>query len=138
MEALRIGVIIGAAARLTRLTTRDAITARLRTRVHELVLFDRAQRAARAAGQPVPPPKNPAAAEFRTKVHEGLRCDWCVGVWWSGAITAAHWVVGSSTRLRRAAAVVDILSTTLAAAYALGWLVEHESPPEPVATREAP
>jgi len=118
---MHLVTVVGSAARLTRLSTRDKITEKLRTRVHERVLFNAAQRAARATGQPVPPPSRPWAAELRTWAYQGMTCDWCIGVWWCAATTAIHYRWGKRS-------VVEGGLTALAAAYALGWLVEHESP----------
>jgi hypothetical protein len=97
----RLVLITGAAARLTRLTTRDAIT------------------------------EGP-----RTKIHEGLSCDWCVGVWWTALVTAAHYVTGAATgRRRTGATLVEAACAALAGAHVLGWLSEHESP-EPVVVHD--
>jgi hypothetical protein len=118
--AVLLALTTGAAARLARLTTRDKITEPVRARLHELVLFNPAQRRARAAGKPVPAPTSPRNAQFRVRVHQGLTCDWCVGVWWSAAISGLLHLWGH----RR---LVQAPIAALAAAYAVGLLVEHES-----------
>lgn len=53
VELSRLVLIGGAAARLTRLTTKDKITEPVRQWGHQRILFNREQRAAIAAGQPV-------------------------------------------------------------------------------------
>jgi hypothetical protein len=132
----RLVLITGAAARLTRLTTRDAITEGPRTKIHRLVLFSPEQRAALKSGKPVPPPRSQSAAKIRTKIHEGLSCDWCVGVWWTALVTAAHYVTGAATgRRRTGATLVEAACAALAGAHVLGWLSEHESP-EPVVVHD--
>jgi hypothetical protein len=123
MDGFELIRMVGAAARLTRLTTSDSITETARKRVLEFVRFNRAQRRALSAGHPVPPPTSPRAAAARNKVCELLTCPWCVGFWWCALVgvvgvrfgRTAWWQLGTSV---------------LAASYALGWLAEHETPPD--------
>jgi hypothetical protein len=118
-------IITGAAARLTRLTTRDRIIAGLRAFVHQRVLFHPTQRAARAAGQPLPTPPRPRAAVFRTWIYALITCDWCVGVWWCAIVGVLAYLSGGSPWF-------TVPATILTAAYLLGWVVEHEQPLAPL------
>lgn len=129
VELNRLVLIGGAAARLTRLTTKDTITEPVRQWGHQRILFNREQRAAIAAGQPVPPPARPNAAQARTWLHTLVNCEWCASVWWAAALS----VIERAT-LRRpfARAVFQLGATALTASYAVGWLAEHEQPAPPV------
>jgi hypothetical protein len=124
MGVIELLLTTGAAARLTRLTTRDQITAPLRHRLEERVLFDPAQRAARAAGRAMPGPRSQREAQARVWLHTLLGCDWCAGFWWSALVATAGHRWGHTGWWRLAA-------TILTASHALGWLAEHESQPEP-------
>lgn len=123
MDGSELIRLAGAAARLTRLTTSDSITEPMRDRVLALIRFNRAQRRARAAGKPVPPPAHPRAAAARNKVCELLTCPWCIGFWWCAVVGVAGARFGRTTWWQLGTAV-------LAASYAIGWLAEHESPPD--------
>lgn len=125
MDGIELIRTVGAAARLTRLTTSDSITEPARKRVLEFVRFNRTQRRALAAGQPVPPPKHPRAAAARNKVCELLTCPWCIGFWWCAVIAGTGYQFGRTTWWRLGA---DILT----ASYVLGVLAEYESPPDVV------
>jgi len=116
-------VITGAAARLTRLTTRDKITTDARSWLHNLLLFNRAQRRARAAAEPMPPARSPRSARVRVWLHTLVICDWCVGFWWSAVVGALGkmWV----WQHVEWALIAMIVGT---AAYLVGWLAEREQP----------
>lgn len=123
INALRIARVVGLAARATRLITADTITKPARAAVHHRILFQPEQRAALALGEPVPPPSSQARAKARAWAAELLTCRWCMGVWVSTAVVATERAWGH-TRLWRA------IADTALAAYAVGWLAEHESPAE--------
>lgn len=125
VDGIRLLLTIGAAARLTRLTTRDKITEPARKHVHRFVLFSAEQRRAESAGKAMPAPKRPWEARFRIWLHTLITCDWCVGFWWSA-------VLGLFAHRKGDRAVFQVPAGILTAAYALGLLVEHESPRPPV------
>lgn len=112
---LHVLITIGAAARLTRLATRDTITQPLR----EKLLYTPAQRAARTAGQPLPAPANPRSARLRLWAYELVTCDWCAGLWISTAAVALASLLGPTPWL-------VVPGAALAASYAVGWLAAHE------------
>lgn len=110
-------IIVGAAARLTRLLSRDVITQPLR----DAVLFNREQRRARKEGRPAPVPRWPDAARFRAWAHTLITCDWCAGFWVS-AMTVAAYLASHGHPLFLVPAAVFAVS------HAVGWMAEHESP----------
>lgn len=112
---VQVLITIGAAARLTRLATRDTITAGLRDRV----LYTREQRAAQRAGEPLPPPASDRAARVRLWLHNLVTCDWCAGLWISTLVVLLAVLVGPHP-------VVLTLGAALAVSYAVGWLAGHE------------
>jgi hypothetical protein len=121
MKLFLLVVVALAAARLTRLTITDTITAPARRVVLTRVLYSRPQRRALAAKANVPPPTRRWAAGIRQWLHSLLTCDWCVGVWWCAVVVLLGRVFGCSPWYR-----IPVL--ILAAAYVLGWLAEHENP----------
>lgn len=125
VDGIRLVLMIGAAARLTRLTTRDKITETAREHVHRAVLFSAAQRRAEASGEPMPAPARVWEAKFRVWLHSLITCDWCVGFWWSA-------VVGLFASRKGDRPIFQVPAAILTAAYALGLLVERESPIPPV------
>lgn len=110
-----IFITIGAAARLTRLVTRDMITAGLR----DAVLYTREQRAALNNGDPLPPPRSQRAANLRLWLHTLVTCDWCTGLWISTLVVLLAVTLGHHP-------VVLTLGAILAVAHAVGWLAGHE------------
>lgn len=109
-------LLIGSTARLTRLTTRDTITNPLR----DIVLFNRAQRRARKAGEPVPAPARPRAARVRAWLHTLITCDWCIGVWVSVIVVLVAWPFHGTP-------LFVLVATILTVAYAVGWITDHEA-----------
>lgn len=121
MTLLDLLLIWGSAARLTRLTKRDTILEPLRARLYPLILFDPAQRRARAADREIPPPASQRQARLRAGVIDGLQCDWCLGVWWAAVAAVAQRRWG-----RRA--VFQVPAAALTAAYLVGWAAEYTDP----------
>lgn len=115
MTGYRLVVTIGAAARLTRLVTRDTITEPLRDKI----LLNPAQRRAQAAGAAIPAPTNPRSARARAWLHTLVTCDWCTGMWVAALVGTASHVAGHRT-------VFTVPATILTTAHAVGWLAEHE------------
>ena len=111
--------MIGMAARITRLVTTDTITKPARDAAHHRILFNRAQRAALAAGDEVPPPDNQARAKARAWAAELITCRWCMGVWVSAAVVASEHRWGHRRWWRAAA-------DTAVAAYAVGLMAGAE------------
>lgn len=107
---------VGAAARLTRLTTRDTITEPLRN----AVLYNRGQRQARRNNEPLPPPTSPRRAHTRLWLHTLITCDWCAGMWIATACTLAAWQWHDTTWYLIAAGA-------LTTAHAVGWLATREN-----------
>lgn len=110
-------VTVGAAARLTRIVTRDAITQPLR----DFVLFNRDQRRARRRNQALPGPRRPAAAKARAWAHTLITCDWCAGFWISALVAGAYAAWHTSH-------VYFYVALALTLSYLVGWLAERESP----------
>ena len=106
---------VGAAARLTRLVTRDTITQPLR----DWVLFNRAQRQARLRNEPIPAPTRPTAARARSWLHSLLTCDWCAGLWISAAVVTA-------TALWRDTPAYWGTTSALTVSHAVGLLAAHD------------
>lgn len=104
-------ITLGAAARLTRLVTRDTITHPVR----RAVLYNRAQRAALRREEPVPAPARPRAAQIRAWLYQLVTCDWCTSVWVAAAVTALAWACGPHPAL---VAIGSLLSIS----YVIGWL----------------
>lgn len=117
---LQLVLVTLAGARLARLTTDDAVLKVPRRWLHQRVLFSPEQRRAKAADRPLPPPRSQRVARLRAEIYGGLRCRWCVGVWWCAilAATAAVWGQDPAWAYTTGA---------LAAAYALGWLADQEA-----------
>lgn len=126
----------GLSARLTRLVTTDVITQDVRERLIERLTYDAGQRAARREhaarvatahrrGEDVPPPvklpppANPNLAKLRLKLVKLLTCRWCTGVWVAAAVVLLDRQVGHRRWW------TSIQDAGLAA-YAIGWLAEHE------------
>ncbi len=104
-------ITIGAAARLTRLTTRDQITQPLRDRL----LYSTAQRAALRDGSPVPPPVHPRLTRVRVWLHQGVTCDWCAGFWVSVLVVGLAYGFGPEP-------ILLIPGAMLAVSHAVGAL----------------
>ena len=108
-------VTLGAAARITRLVTRDTITQPVRT----AVLYNRDQRAALRREEPVPPSPRPNVARARAWLYALVTCDWCSSVWVSAGVVATAWAVGPHP-------VLVFLATVLSISYVVGWVAMHE------------
>lgn len=121
VNVIQLLLTTGAAARVTRLVTRDTITAPLRHRL----LYNRDQRAALAAGEMVPPPSNPLAARARAKLYELATCDWCAGLWIATAIAALS-AIATRRDQHKPAGWFTVPAGALTASHAVGWLASHE------------
>lgn len=121
MNVIQLLLTTGASARLTRLVTRDTITAPLRHRL----LYNPDQRAALAAGEMVPPPTCPIAARVRAKLYELATCDWCAGLWISPMVAAAAHLAGRRDQ-HKPAVWFTVPAAALSASHGLGWLASRE------------
>lgn len=115
VNVLLLVLLIGASARLTRLTTTDTITAPIRDPILERVLRPRAQRRALDQGEALPPP-----TRLRSTLYTLLTCHWCVGFWIAAAVVLAATAWGHTLYFQVAAAILTV-------SYALGWLADNEA-----------
>lgn len=142
---------VGAAARITRLATDDAITEPARRWLLDHIRYDRRQRRALRQHQhavdhaihtgqtpPADPPElpplaNPRTAGLRQWATKGLSCRWCTSVWVSTVVILAarrllaqpSYTGGSAIPWSRQDLTL-VPMAALATAYVTGWLADHE------------